>query len=86
MPSIRDAALAAGVSADNMVRARMLRVRPARIAIGAGVLTAGAVWALAHLIGADLRALTGTQGGLLTPLLPAQSEAGAHAAAPPEQP
>ncbi len=86
MPSIRDAALAAGVSADLMVRTHVLRVLPARFALGAGLLTAGAVWALAHLIGADLRALTGTHGGLLAALARVESEAGAHAAAPPEHP
>jgi hypothetical protein len=86
MPSIRDAALVAGVSADLMVRTRMLRPRRARIAIGAGLLAGGAILALAHLAGADVRALTGNQAGLLASLAPAQSEAGAHVAAPSAHP
>jgi hypothetical protein len=86
MPSIRNAALVAGVSAELMVRTRVLRPLPARIAIGAGVLTAGAVVALAHLAGADVRALSGNQAGLLAALVRGHSEAGAHAAAPAAQP
>jgi hypothetical protein len=85
MPSIRDAALVAGVSAELMVRTRMFQPRPARIAIGAGLVTAGAVLALAHLAGADVRALSGNQVGLLATLVPGSSEAGAHVAAPAAQ-
>jgi hypothetical protein len=86
MPSIRDAALVAGVSAELMVRTRMLRPLPARIAIGAGLLTAGAVLAVAHLAGADVRALTGNQTVLLSTLVSRRSETGAHVAAPAAQP
>jgi hypothetical protein len=85
MPSIRDAALVAGVSAELMVRTRMLRPLPARIAIGAGLVTAAAVLAVAHLAGADVRAL-GNQAGLLSTLVSRGSETGAHVAAPAAQP
>ena len=88
MPSkrIRDAALVAGVSADRVVRTRVLDPLPTRIAVGAGLLMAAVVVALAHLVGADMRALTGHQAGLLAGLLPSESETGAHVAAPAAQP
>ena len=41
-----------------------------RTMIGAGVLTGAAVVALAHVVGADVRGLTGGQPGLLIGLLP----------------
>ncbi len=80
MPSIRDAALLAGVSADLAVRTRVLHRRPGRIVVGAGVLMAGAVIALAHVVGADMRALTGNQLGMLSALVGGESkpDSGGH--------
>ena len=79
------------VSIGLMNRGSMLRRMPRPLLIGGGLLMGGAVAALAHLAGADMRALTGSHPGLLTGLLPAASEeelleAGAHVAAPPSQP
>jgi hypothetical protein len=61
------------VSVDVMLRARTLGRLPRPLMIGAGLLTGGVVVALAHLAGADLRGLTGSQPGLLAGLLPAGS-------------
>jgi hypothetical protein len=43
---------------------------PRRVAIGAGLLTGGALVALAHIVGADLRGVSGGQPGLLLGLFP----------------
>jgi hypothetical protein len=40
------------------------------VMIGGGLLTGGAIIALAHLAGADVRGLTGGQAGLFSGLLP----------------
>jgi hypothetical protein len=68
--AIRDAALVAGVSIDFMVRARTVGLMRRPLMIGAGLLTGGAIVALAHLTGADPRGFTGGQPGLLAGLLP----------------
>jgi hypothetical protein len=60
--AFRDAALLAGVSLDGLVRTGTMS-RPKLI--GAGLLLGGAVVALAHVVGADLRALAGSHLGLL---------------------
>lgn len=67
---IRDAALAASVGIDVILRARTLRQMPRSLVIGAGLLAGGAMLALAHLAGADVRGFTGGQPGLLAGLLP----------------
>jgi len=61
------------VSVDVMLRARTLRRLPRPLMIGAGLITGGAIVALAHLAGTDLRGLSGSQPGLLAGLLPAGS-------------
>jgi hypothetical protein len=66
---IREAALLAGVSIDAMLRARALGRMPRPLMIGAGLLTGGAIVALAHLAGADPRGLAGGQPGSLVGLL-----------------
>jgi hypothetical protein len=53
-----------------VLRAGALGRLPRPLMIGAGLLTGGAVVALAHITGADLRGLTGSQPGLLMGLLP----------------
>jgi hypothetical protein len=68
--AIRDAALVAGVSVEFMLRSHTLRQVPRPLMIGAGLLTGGALVALAHLAGADVRGFTGGQPGLLAGLLP----------------
>jgi hypothetical protein len=62
--TIRNAALRTGVRLTHLSRPTM---------IGAGLLTGGAVVALAHLAGADVRGLSGGQSGLLPFLLPEAS-------------
>jgi hypothetical protein len=62
--TIRHAALRTGVRLTHLSRPAM---------IGAGLLTGGAVVALAHLAGADVRGLSGGQPGLLASLLPVAS-------------
>jgi hypothetical protein len=57
-------------SIDVMLRAGALGRWPRPLMISAGLLTGAAVAALSHLTGADLRALTGSQPGLLAGLLP----------------
>jgi hypothetical protein len=61
---IRNAALRTGVRLTHLSRRAM---------IGAGLVTGGAVLALAHLAGADVRGLSGGQSGLLPFLLPEAS-------------
>jgi hypothetical protein len=61
------------VSAGFMLRASMLGRMPRPVKIGAGLLTGGAIAALAHLAGADLRGFTGGPPGLLAGLIPTES-------------
>lgn len=68
--AIRDFALVAGVSIDRLVRERATTRLPKPVLFGAGLLTAGAVVALAKLAGADLGGGFGAgQPGLLPALL-----------------
>jgi hypothetical protein len=62
--TIRNPALRTGVRLTHLSRRAM---------IGAGLVTGGAVLALAHLAGADVRGLSGGQSGLLPFLLPEAS-------------
>ena len=57
-------------SIDVVLRAGTLGQWPRPLVIGAGLLTGGAVVALSHLTGADVRALTGSPPGVLVGLLP----------------
>jgi hypothetical protein len=61
------------VSAGVMLRASMLGRMPRPLKIGAGLLTGGAIVALAHLVGADPRGLSGGPPGLLAGLIPTGS-------------
>jgi hypothetical protein len=64
MTASRHAALGAAVRIAHLSRPVM---------IGGGLLIGGAIVALAHLAGADVRGLTGGQPGLLAGLLPESS-------------
>jgi hypothetical protein len=61
------------VSAGFMLRASMLGRMPRPLKIGAGLLTGGAIVALAHLVGADPRGFSGGPPGLLAGLIPTGS-------------
>jgi len=61
------------VGAGFMLRASKLGRMPRPLMIGAGLLTGGALAALAHLAGADLRGFTGGTPGLLAGLIPTDS-------------
>jgi hypothetical protein len=61
------------VSAKFMLRATMLGRMPRPVVIGAGLLTGGAIVALAHLAGADPRGFSGGPPGLLAGLIPTGS-------------
>jgi hypothetical protein len=63
--AVRDAALLAGVSLDHLRRTHTAGRASRPMLIGAGLLVGGAVVALAHLAGADLRGVGGGQPGLL---------------------
>jgi len=71
---IRDAAVVAGVSIECLLRAGTFRRMPRPLLLGAGLLTGGAVAALVHLAGADVRGFTGGQPGMLSALLLAASD------------
>jgi hypothetical protein len=58
------------VSVEFMLRASKLGRMPRPLMIGAGLLTGGAIVALAHLAGADPRGFTGGPPGLLAALIP----------------
>jgi hypothetical protein len=67
---IRYAALAAGTSLDQLVRLRAARRVARPILIGGGLLASGAVLALAHVAGVDVRTwLAPGQSGLVPGLL-----------------
>ena len=61
------------VNAGFMLRASMLGRMPRPLMIGAGLLTGGAIIALAHLAGADPRGFTGAPPGVLAGLIPTGS-------------
>jgi hypothetical protein len=61
------------VSVEFMLRASKLGRMRRPLMIGAGLLTGGAIAALAHLAGADLRGFTGGPPGLLAGLIPTDS-------------
>jgi hypothetical protein len=72
--AVGDFALVAGVSIDRLVRERATTGLPKPVLFGAGLLIAGAVVALAKLVGADLPGGFGAgQPGLLPALLSALS-------------
>ena len=73
--AVREAALAAGVSIDCLVRPRAVGDVSRRVLIGAGLLGAAAVGALFHFAGADIGGgLTAGQPGLLAGLVRPASE------------
>jgi hypothetical protein len=61
------------VSVEFMLRASKLGRMRRPLMIGAGLLTGGAVIALAHLAGADPRGFTGGPPGVLAGLIPTGS-------------
>jgi hypothetical protein len=71
--ALRDAALAAGVSLDRLLRARSVWCIPRPILAGVGLIAVGTVVVLIYL-GADLHVgLAGGQSGLLPSLVQAAS-------------
>ena len=75
----RDAGLVAGTSLDLAIRARTGRGMPRPVVIGAGLVATGAVLALAHVAGADVRGwLAPGQSGLVPGLLEAFSDENAQ--------
>jgi hypothetical protein len=77
---VRDAALAAGTSLDQLIRARPARPLPRPILIGAGLVATGIVLALVHVSGADPRVwIAPGQPGLVPGLLEAFSDQNAQA-------
>lgn len=69
---VRDAALVAGANLDRLIRARAVLRVPRPMLIGASLVATGAVLALAHATGADVRAwMASGQTGLVLSLFDA---------------
>jgi hypothetical protein len=77
---VRDAALVAGASLDQLIRLRAARYVRQRTLVGAGLVAAATVLTLVHVTGVDLRAwITPGQAGFVPGLLDALTDPDAQA-------
>ena len=77
---LREAALVAGTTLDQLIRPRAARYVRQPTLIGAGLVTTAAVLALVHVTGVDMRAwLTPGQAGFVPGLLDALADSDAQA-------